>query len=333
MPELTTTRGRRFQAPSSLRRAGISSIAAAIPPRTVSNDPIAGRLGIDPGWIVERTGVRERHVLGEDETLLDLAQSAAERALDASGLSASSLDQILVATMSHDRLTPALAPMLAARLRSSAGAMDVNAACSGFVGALALACGQIESARADHVLVVGAERLSTLVDPDDRATAALFGDGAGAVVAGEASGAGIGPFVLGSDGSLSELITAERDEAVIHMQGHDTFREAVDRMAQATLEAARAANVAVANIDHFVFHQANARILAALTRRLQVDPQRVVECISRYGNTSAASIPIALCDAADAGAIRHGDRVLLAGFGAGLTWGATVIEWEARGEW
>ena len=322
---------RRFPA-SANRRAGILSIAAAIPPRVVGNDAVAEQLGISPDWIVERTGVRERHVLGPDESLLDLTQSAAERALDAADVSADSLDQILVATMSHDRLTPALAPMLADRLRTSAGAMDVNAACSGFIGALALASGQIESARADRVLVVGAERLSSLLDPSDRSTAALFGDGAGAAVVGQAGGAGIGPFVLGSDGSLSELITAERDEAVIHMKGQDTFREAVDRMGRATVEAALAAGVELAEIDHFVFHQANVRILAALTRRLGIDPQRVAECISRFGNTSAASIPIALCDAADAGAIRTGDRVLIAGFGAGLTWGATVVEWEARDE-
>ena len=332
MSELAPTRERHFPRTSAVRRAGIASIAAAIPPRVVTNAPIAERLGIDPQWIVERTGISERHVLGEGETLLDLAQSAAERALDAADVVGSDLDQILVATVTHDRLTPALAPMLATRLHSNAGAMDVNAACTGFVNALALATAQIEAGHADRILVVGAERLASHVDPDDRATAALFGDGAGAVVVGEATGAGIGPFALGSDGSLSELITAERDEAIVHMQGHDTFREAVDRMSQAARQAAQAANVEIEQIDHFVFHQANARILAALTRRLGLDPARVAESISRFGNTSAASIPITLCDAVDAGAIQRGDTVLLAAFGAGLTWGATVIEWEARGE-
>ena len=233
MSEVTPTLERRFP-PSATRRAGILSIAAAVPPRVVSNEPIAARLGIEPEWIVERTGIRERRVLGEGETLLDLAQSAAERALDAADTDAAELDQILVATTTHDRITPALAPMLAARLRSNAGATDVNAACTGFMAALTLACGQIESARAERILVVGAEQLSAFLDPDDRSTAALFGDGAGAVVVGGAAGAGVGPFVLGSDGSLSELITAERDEAVIRMQGHDTFREAVDRMSQAS---------------------------------------------------------------------------------------------------
>jgi len=331
MREAAPSLRRRFP-PWATRRAGILSIAAAVPPHIVPNEPIAERLGIEPEWIVERTGISERHVLGEGETLLDLAQSAAERALDAVDLAGAELDQILVATVSHDRLTPALAPMLAARLHSNAGATDVGAACTGFLSALALATAQIESGSADRILVVGAERLASHVDPDDRATAALFGDGAGAVVVGEAAGAGVGRFALGSDGSLSELITAEREEAIIHMQGHDTFREAVDRMSQAALEAAKAADVEIDEVDHFVFHQANARILAALTRRLGLAPERVAESISRFGNTSAASIPITLCDAVDAGAIRRGDTVLLAAFGAGLTWGATVVEWEARGE-
>ena len=331
MREAFPTIARRFPA-AATRRAGIASIAAAVPPRILSNEPIAERLGIQPEWIVERTGIRERHVLGEGETLLDLVQSAAERAIDAAGVTATELDQIMVGTTSHDRLTPALAPMLAHRLRTNAAAMDVNMACTGFVGTLALASGQIESARADRVLVVGADRLYAHVDPDDRSTAALFGDGAGAAVVGQSDGNGIGPFALGSDGSLSELITAERDEAVIHMRGQDTFREAVDRMAQATREAAAASNIDLAEIDHFVFHQANARILVALTRRLGIHRTRVAESISRFGNTSAASIPIALCDSVDAGDIRPGSRVLIAAFGAGLTWGATVIEWEADGE-
>jgi 3-oxoacyl-[acyl-carrier-protein] synthase-3 len=331
MREAAPMMERRFP-PSANRRAGILSIAAAVPPRVVTNEPIAKRLGIDADWIVERTGIVERHVLGEGETLLGLAQSAAERALDAADLAGSELDQILVATVSHDRLTPALAPMLATRLHSNAGAMDVGAACTGFLSALSVATAQIEAGRAERILVVGAERLASHVDPDDRATAALFGDGAGAVVVGHAAGAGIGPFALGSDGSLSELITAERGEAIIRMQGQDTFREAVDRMSQAALEAAKGANVEIGEIDHFVFHQANARILAALTRRLGLDPGRVAESISRFGNTSAASVPITLCDAVDDGAIKPGDTVLLAAFGAGLTWGATVIEWEATGD-
>ena len=179
-------------------------------------------------------------MLAEGEDLLSLASDAAEGALADAGVEPSEIDQVLVATMSHDRLTPALAPLVADRLGAlEAGAIDVNAACTGFVTALALAAAQIESGRAEAVLVIGAEWLTTLTDPDDRSTAALFGDGAGAAVVRPGSGAGIGPFVLGSDGAQAELIRVERDEALIRMQGHDTFREAVDRMAQASLRGRR----------------------------------------------------------------------------------------------
>jgi 3-oxoacyl-[acyl-carrier-protein] synthase III len=193
-----------------------------------------------------------------------------------------------------------------------------------------MATGQIETGRADAILVVGAERLSTLTDPDDRSTAALFGDGAGAVVVGPGSGSGFGPFVLGSDGSRSEMVRTERDELLIRMEGQDTFREAVSRMAQASLDAASAVGLTLGQIDLFIYHQANARILRALAQRLVLDSERVVECISSYGNTSAASVPIALATALEDGRVSAGDRILLAAFGGGLTWGATVLEWEGE---
>jgi 3-oxoacyl-[acyl-carrier-protein] synthase-3 len=301
----------------------------ALPARIVGNEPIAERFGIEPEWIVERTGVRERRVLGEHESLVDLGAEAAERALAQAGVEASSVDLLLAATMSHERLTPALAPLIAARIGTAhAGALDIDAACTGFVGALAMASGQVEAGRAECVLVVAAERLSALTDHDDRSTAALFGDGAGAALVMPAAGAGFSPFVLGSDGAHAGVVTAERDDPLIRMQGQDTFRHAVNRMAQATLEAAEAAGLELGEIDLFVYHQANVRILRAVGQRLGLDPDRVVECIERYGNTSAATIPIALATAAGEGRIQAGDRVLLAAFGGGLTWGATVVEWE-----
>ena len=313
----------------ALRPATIGAVGMAVPGRVVTNEPIAERFGIDPGWIVERTGVRERRILDEGETLLDLAAEAAGAALEWAALEPSALDQVLVATMSHDRLTPNLAPLVAEEIGASgAGALDVGAACTGFVGALAMAVAQVESRRAETILVVGAERLSTLTDHDDRATAALFGDGAGAVLVRAAVGPGFGPFVLGSDGARAEVVRAERSELLIRMNGQDTFREAVNRMAEATLAATDAAGLALADIDLFVYHQANARILRTLAQRLILDEHRVLECISRYGNTSAASIPIALATALREEQIRPGDRVLLAAFGGGLTWGATVLEWE-----
>ena len=313
----------------TLRPAAIAGVAMSVPARVVHNEPIAARLGIDPGWIVARTGVHERRVLSEGEDLLSLASDAAEGALADAGVEPSEIDQVLVATMSHDRLTPALAPLVADRIGAlEAGALDVNAACTGFVKALAMAAAQIEAGRAEAILVIGAEWLTTLTDHDDRSTAALFGDGAGAVVVRPGSGSGFGPFVLGSDGAQAEMVRVERDEALIRMQGHDTFREAVSRMAQASLEAAGAVGLTLGQIDLFIYHQANARILRALAQRLVLDSDRVVECISRYGNTSAASVPIALATAIEDGRVKPGDRILLAAFGGGLTWGATVVEWE-----
>jgi len=313
----------------ALRPAAIAGVAMSVPARIVANEPIAERLGIDPDWIVARTGVRERRVLADGEDLLSLAADAAERALDDAGMAPAEIDQVLVATMSHDRLTPSLAPLVAERIGAfEAGAVDLNAACTGFISALAMAAGQIETGRAEAVLVVGAERLSTLTDHDDRSTAALFGDGAGAAVVRPGSGAGFGPFVLGSDGARSEMVRTERDELLIRMQGQDTFREAVSRMAQASLDAAGAVGLTLGEIDLFIYHQANARILRALAQRLVLHAERVVECISSYGNTSAASVPIALATARAAGRVQPGDRILLAAFGGGLTWGATVLEWE-----
>ena len=330
MLEATAPSASLLREERALRPAAIGSVAMAVPSEIVDNEPIAARLGIDPGWIVARTGVRERRVLGADEDLVELASDASLKALHDAGLEPRALDQVLAATMSHDRLTPNLAPLVAERIGASeVGALDVGAACTGFVGALAMAVAQVEAGRVESVLVVGAERLSTLTDHDDRATAALFGDGAGAVVVRRASGAGFGPFVLGSDGAKSEIVTAARDEGLIRMQGQDTFREAVSRMAQASLDAATAAGITLGEIDLFVYHQANVRILRSLAQRLVLDEDRIVECISRYGNTSAASIPIALASAIEDGLLNPGDRVLLAAFGGGLTWGATVVEWEA----
>jgi 3-oxoacyl-[acyl-carrier-protein] synthase-3 len=329
LPDVAPALEPTVTSPAALRPAAIASVGMALPAHVVGNEAIAARLGVDPEWIAERTGVRERRILGADESLVELGAEAAERALAQVAVEPEAVDLVLAATMSHERLIPALAPLLAARLGTAgAGALDIDAACTGFVGALALAAGLVESGRNECVLVVAAERLSAMTDPDDRQTAALFGDGAGAVLVGPAAGAGFGPFVLGSDGDRSELVTAERSDPRLRMQGQDTFRHAVIRMSEATRAAAAGARLDLSEIDLFVYHQANARILRTVGQRLGLDPERVVECIERYGNTSAATIPIALATAQADGRLEPGDQVLLAAFGGGLTWAATVLEWE-----
>jgi 3-oxoacyl-[acyl-carrier-protein] synthase III len=332
MPEASTRL--RPAAPSIRRRgAAIASVAISAPPTVAGNGPIAERLGVSEQWIVTRTGVEERRVAASDELLASYAAEAGARALGAAGLEPGDLDLVLVATMTHEQLTPNAAPLVAAEIGATrAGAIDVGAACSGFLSALALGAAQIESDRVGNVLVVGADLMTRLIDRDDRRTAALFGDGAGAVVMRSIDAPGrIGPVVLRADGARGDLVQAARAEGVIRMNGHDTFRHAVDRLAQATVEAVAAAGRGIGDVDLFVYHQANSRIIRAVGERLALPAERVIDSVPRYGNTSAASIPIALAEARDQRLLADGADVLIAAFGGGLTWGATLIEWGEDG--
>ncbi len=238
---------------------------------------------------------------------------------------------LLVATVAADELTPNAAPLVAYELGAhGAGTMDVAAACTGFLSALSLAASQVESGRCDKVLVIGADVMSRFVDKRDRGTAALFADGAGAVVVCPASGSNghIGYIALHADGFGAPAICATHDEKVIHMQGHDTFKAAVHRLSESTSEALEHAGLELDDIGLFVYHQANARILTAVGERLGIESERVVDCIDRFGNTSSATLPIALADARRRGLLEPGMNVVLAAFGAGFTWGAGVIRWE-----
>jgi 3-oxoacyl-[acyl-carrier-protein] synthase-3 len=269
-------------------------------------------------------------VAAPDAQLADLAAGAARTALARAGLTPASVDLVLVATSSPDDTLPNTAPIVAERIGAAgAAAIDVGAACNGWVSALALAAAMLESGRATTALVIGAEIMTRLLDPDDRRTAALFGDGAGAVVmrAGGARGR-IGPVVMGADGSGADTIVVPRESGTIRMEGHDTFKQAVRRLCDVTLAALAAAGRTREEIDLFVYHQANQRILRAVGERLGLPDDRVVDVISHYGNTSAASIPIALAEAEADGRLVDGSRVLVAAFGAGFTWGAGVIQWS-----
>ena len=335
MPEVLTDTA-THPAPAHRRwGAAVAGLGIAVPETVIANRPIAQRLGVSERWIEGRTGVRERRLAAPGERVVDYATEAGARSLEAAGTAPGDLDLVLVATMTHDQLTPSAAPQVAERIGAHrAGAIDVGAACTGFVSGLALASAMVEAGRASAVLVVGADLMSEVTDPEDRSTAALFADGAGAVVVRACAGPGrVGPTVLGADGSRSDLVVAGREEAVIRMAGHDTFRQAVDRLAQASTAAARAAGRSLEEIDLFAYHQANGRILAAVGERLRLDPSRVIDCIGRYGNTSAATIPLALAEAAEQKKLLPGSLVLIAAFGGGLTWGATVLEWgEPEGE-
>jgi 3-oxoacyl-[acyl-carrier-protein] synthase-3 len=312
-----------------LRGAAIASVAMCVPDRVVANAEITERLGIDANWIAKRTGVRERRIAWPEERLSAFAAEAGDIALERAGVDPTELDLVLVATMSADELTPNAAPLVAGELGATrAGALDVGAACTGFLSALSLATAQIESRRAENALIIGADLLSRITDPDDRSTAGLLADGAGAVLVRATDPPGrVGPVVLGADGARSALITATHDERVIRMNGHDTFKHAVARMSRATVQALALAERTLDEVDLFVYHQANSRIIRAVGEELGLPGERTVDYLAGYGNTSAATIPMALTLAEEDGRLGEGAVVLLAAFGAGLAWGATVVEW------
>ncbi len=320
------------QAGRVTRPAAIASVAMAVPGNVVTNATVAENAGVTERWIVHRTGVHERRHVLQGERLQDLATAAGRAALEQAGVAAEAVDLVLVATVAADELLPNAAPLVALELGArTAGAMDVGAACTGYLSALSLAAAQVESGRCEHVLVIGADVLSRFTDKTDRGTAALFADGAGATVvgpAGEGDGL-IGHIALHADGVGAPAIRANHDDNILHMQGHDTFKAAVHRLSESTVEAVEHVGLALDDIDLFVYHQANARILAAVGERLRIDGARVIDCIDRYGNTSSATLPIALVDARERGMLEPGMNVLLAAFGAGFTWGAGVIQWGA----
>ena len=316
-------------APSPLLRgAAVTAVGATVPDRVVTSTEIAERLGVTDRWIESRTGVRERRFAAPGERLSDLAAAAGRAALERAGTDPDSLDLVIVATCTADEAMPAAAPLVAGALGATrAAAFDVDAACTGFLAALDVACAQVESGRSQRALVVGADIMSRLLNPDDRRTAALFGDGAGAVIVEGSSPGRIGPSLMRSDAAGAPHVRAEHAEASLHMDGHETFKAAVGRLSEVTLDALALAELDTAEVDLFVYHQTNARILTAVGERLALPPERVVNAIGALGNTSAASIPLAL-DAADRnGLLRPGARVLLAAFGAGFTWGATTLTW------
>jgi 3-oxoacyl-[acyl-carrier-protein] synthase-3 len=309
--------------------AAILSVAMAVPKRRVSNAEIAPQIGVDEDWIAKRTGAGERPWAEAGERLTDYAAAAGREALARAGVDPGELELVVVATSSADEITPNAAPLVAGLVGAqTAGAFDVGAACTGWLAGLAMAAGQIESGRVRNALVVGADFLSKFLDLSDRDTAPLFADGAGAAVLGAAAeGTGrIGQVVLHSDHAGAELIRLDRG-GQIAMRGPDTFREAVSALSDVTLEALAANGTGRDQIDLFVYHQANSRIIRAVGGRLGLDSGRVVDYVNRFANSSTATLPIALSVALEEGRLHAGDRVLLAAFGGGFTWGATVVEW------
>ena len=330
MPE-TATKQTAVNARLAVQRtARITGLGHKLPDRVVPNGPIAERIGVDSDWIVRRTGIRERRYADAGERTSDLATAAARRALQDAGLKPADIDLVLVATMTPDELTPNTAPLVAEALGIGAGAYDVGSACTGWLAALSAGAAQVETGRADGVLVIGAEILSRVTDPADKRTAAIFGDGAGAVVLTAEGEGAIGPVVLASDGGMGDTIVASHEERYIHMDGHTTFNKAVKVLADSTREACELAGVTLDDIDLFVYHQANGRILRSVAEKLELPEERVADYVAETGNTSAASIPLTLSLLREDGRLRPGQRLLLSAVGAGFTWGAGVVDWGVR---
>jgi 3-oxoacyl-[acyl-carrier-protein] synthase-3 len=322
----------------------VAGLGVYVPERIVTNHDFEARLETSDQWIVERTGIRERRFAAADETVGTMARIAALRALEQAGMTPSDLDAIIVATATPDYTLPSTACYLQAMLGAQqAAAFDIAAACSGFIYAITIAEGLIASGQSRRVLVVGGEKLTCITDQQDRSTAILFGDGVGAAVitAAGTDGRGVLSTFIKSDGRLAELLYIPAggtrhpmSEQVLKdrtnymkMAGREVFKHAVLTMAEACDEAIRRAGVAPEAIDLLVPHQANIRIIDATAKHANIPPEKVMVTVDRYGNTSAASIPMALGAAVESGRLKPGMLVLLVAFGAGFTWGSTVIRW------
>ncbi|MDT0611075.1 beta-ketoacyl-ACP synthase III [Streptomyces lancefieldiae] len=332
----------RRTTPSPARAARLLGLGAYLPPRTVSNAELSSRLDTTDEWIRTRIGIAERHIADPVTATSDLAAEAGLRAMKSARVE--HVDAVVLATATPDHHVPGTAPLVAHRLGlRQIPAFDLGAGCSGFVYATTVAAGLIHAGTAGSVLVIGAEKMSAVIDPADRQTAPIFGDGAGAVVltAGRADEPGVlGPAAWGSDGEHADAIhipaggsrcpSRTVDDAknqYVHMKGNEVFRHAVRHITRVTQEAAAAAGWRLQDVDRVIVHQANARISAAVAHTLGIPPECLPSNIAHVGNTSAASIPLLLSHSAIDGQLKAGQRVVVTSFGAGFTWAATTLLW------
>ena len=330
-----------------LNSAGILGLGYYVPEKILTNADIEKLVDTNDEWITERTGIKERRICAPEQATSDLSLIAAQRALEDANVSAEELDMIIVATISADSNTPSTACVLQNKLGAvNAAAFDLSAACSGFVYGSAIASQFIETGVYKKVLVVGAETLSKFVNWKDRNTCIIFADGAGAAVYGVVDdGYGVLSFDLGADGSGAETIeipgggsrhpadqeTIDNHMHCLHMNGKETFRFAVKAMGSTVMKSLERAGLSKEDIDYFIPHQANIRIIQSAAKRLHLPMEKVFVNIEKYGNTSAASIPIALAEAEREGKLKKGEIIALSGFGAGLTWASCIMKWAKEG--
>lgn len=326
------------------RPVSITGLGVHVPDRVVTNEEMARYVDTSDEWIVSRTGIHERRFVRDDEALSDIALPAAREALERAGVSAAELDLLIVATVTPDMQFPSTGAILQDRLGAAdAAAFDLAAGCTGFMYGIAQAYGMISSGLSKRALVVGADVLSKLMDMGDRSTCVLFGDGAGAVVLEPVDEEGFLAFELGADGGGgmelympaggSRMPTTAETVAsgahVVHMNGREVFKFATRVLVSSAQDVLAEAGLAVGDVDVYVPHQANVRIIDHAVVKLGIDPGKVIVNVDRYGNTSSASIPLALADALSSGRLNQGDMLLMTGMGAGLTWGSAVMKWTA----
>ncbi len=321
------------------KRSRILGCGSYLPANVVTNRDLEQRVDTSDEWIVQRTGIKSRHIAAEGEMTSDLAVVAATRALEHAGVDAGSIDCIVLATTTPDNTFPATATKVQAALGTKGFALDIQAVCAGFVYALSIADNFIRAGQATRALVIGAETFSRLLDWNDRTTCVLFGDGAGAVVldgydgAGTSSDRGVLSTHLHSDGAHYDLLYVDGGPSStgttghVRMHGQDIFRHAVSKLSAVVEEALTANGLEPSAVDWLVPHQANQRIIDGIARKLKLSSDKVVLTVDRHGNTSAASIPLALCEAVHDGRIKRGDLILMEAIGGGLSWGSALVRW------
>ena len=311
----------------SKKYSRIISTGSYLPEKILTNYDLEKMVDTSHDWIFERTGINQRHIADENESTVDMAYQASLKSIARSNINVEDIDMIIVATTTPERAFPSTAVLLQNKLDiKDCFAFDINAACTGFIYALDVADKYIKNNSINNILVIGAEKMSALVDWSDRNTCVLFGDGAGAVIISSSNNQGIISSMIGSNGSYKDLLTVNPDSDFIEMKGNDVFKIAVNTMGKIARETLDQNNLKIDDVDWLIPHQANSRIISAIAKKLSLPSEKIIMTVGNHGNTSAASIPLAIDYATETGDLKKEDTILLEAFGAGFTWGSTLLK-------
>ena len=311
----------------SKKYSRIISTGSYLPEKILTNYDLEKMVDTSHDWIFERTGINQRHIADKNESTVDMAYEASLRSIEKSKINVEDIDMIIVATTTPERAFPSTAVLLQNKLDiKDCFAFDINAACTGFIYALDIADKYIKNNSINNILVIGTEKMSTLVDWSDRNTCVLFGDGAGSVIIGSSNNPGIISSTIGSNGNYKDLLTVNPDSDFIEMKGNDVFKIAVNTMGKIARETLDQHDLKIDDVDWLIPHQANSRIISAIAKKLSLPSEKIIMTVGNHGNTSAASIPLAIDYAVESGDLKKEDTILLEAFGAGFTWGSTLLK-------